>query len=63
MDLQAIISTVVRHGLSLLGAALVAKGYLGADDATAIVEQLSGVVLAVGMAVWSYIRTTKLKNK
>ena len=60
MDLTLIIGSILRHGLSALGAYLVTKGYLDADSVSSIVEQLVGGVLAAGTIGWSVYRSKKL---
>lgn len=60
MELKVIIGSILRHGLSALGALLVAKGYVGADEVGGLVEVVSGAILAVGTVVYSYTRTKKL---
>lgn len=62
MDLSAIFGAILRHGLTAGGAYLVSKGYIGPDDATNLVDVLSGAFLTVGGLVWSYIRTKKFKG-
>jgi len=60
MELTVIIGSILRHALSALGAYLVAKGYVDADTAGGLVEQLVGGALAVGTIGWSVFRTKKL---
>lgn len=60
MNLTVIIGSILRHGLSALGAYLVTKGYLDADSVSGIVEQLVGGILAAGTIGWSVYRSKKL---
>jgi len=60
MELTVIIGSILRHALSALGAYLVAKGYVDADTAGGLVEQVAGGLLAVGTVAWSVFRTKKL---
>lgn len=60
MDIKTIIGSIVRHGLSALGAILVAKGYVAPGEVGSLVELVSGAVLGVGTVVYSYYRTKKL---
>ena len=60
MDLTVIVGSILRHGISALGAYLVAKGYVSADEISGLVEQLVGGVLAVGVIAWSYLSRKKL---
>lgn len=60
MDLTVIIGSILRHGLSALGAYMVTKGYVDADTVAGLVEQLLGGILAVGTIGWSVYRSKKL---
>lgn len=62
MNLTVIIGSILRHGLSALGAYLVTKGYLDADSVSGIVEQLVGGILAAGTIGWSVYRSKKLEK-
>lgn len=62
MDLSIIIGSILRHGLSALGAYLVASGYLDSDAVGGFVESTVGAVLALGTVGWSIYRTKKLKK-
>ena len=63
MDLTVIVGSILRHGISALGAYLVAKGYVSADEVSGMVETLTGAVLALGTVGWSVWRSNKLKAK
>ena len=63
MDLTVIVGSILRHGISALGAYLVAKGYVSADEISGLVETLTGAVLALGTVGWSVWRSNKLKAK
>ena len=52
MNLTVIIGSILRHGLSALGAYLVAKGYVDADTIGGLVEQALGGLLAAGTVAW-----------
>jgi hypothetical protein len=60
MDIKVIVGSIVRHGLSALGAFLVAAGYVSADEVSGLVEVVSGAVIALGTVGWSVYRTKKL---
>jgi len=60
MNLTVIIGSILRHGLSALGAYLVAKGYVDADTIGGLVEQAVGGLLAAGTVGWSIYRTKNL---
>ena len=60
MDLTVIIGSILRHGLSALGAYMVTKGYVDADTVAGLVEQLLGGILAAGTIGWSVYRSKKL---
>ena len=62
MNLTVIIGSILRHGLSALGAYLVTKGYLDANSVSGIVEQLVGGILAAGTIGWSVYRSKKLEK-
>jgi len=52
--------TVLRHGATAIGAWLVSKGYLDADTAASLVEQISGVALIVLAGILSYFKAKKV---
>lgn len=60
MEIKVIVGSILRHGLSALGAYLVAKGYVTADEVSSLVEVVSGAILAVGTVGWSVYRSKKL---
>lgn len=62
MEIKVIIGSILRHGLSALGAYLVAAGFITPDEVTGLVEVLSGAIIAVGTIGWSVYRTNKLKK-
>lgn len=51
----AILAGVVRHVLTTLGGMLVAKGYIGADAAAALVDWGVGGALLLGGIAWSIL--------
>ena len=53
--MQAIILSLIRHGLTAAGGALIAKGY--ADQAG--VDQLVGAVVALAGGAWSIYEKVK----
>lgn len=59
--IQALFGTLVRHGLSFLGAWLVSKGLIDAEAASSLTETLTGVALTVLALALSYMGRTKNK--
>lgn len=51
--METIIGGIIRALLSSLGGWLVAKGYVDADTASSLVNQLAGVAAIVVVIVWS----------
>lgn len=60
MEIKTIVGSIIRHGLSALGAYLVTAGYVSADQVAGLVEVVSGAILAVGTVIWSVYRSKKL---
>ena len=50
-----IVTTVVRHALTMLAGGLIADGTLSDVDAQAISQAISGAVLTVAVIAWSII--------
>lgn len=62
MELTVIIGSILRHGITALGAYLVTKGYIEPDAVAGFVEAIVGGVLALGGLAYSVYRTKKLKS-
>lgn len=62
MELTVIIGSILRHGLTALGAYLVAKGYIEPDAVGGFVENIAGGILTLGTLGYSIYRTKKLKS-
>lgn len=62
MELTVIIGSIIRHGLTAVGAILVTKGYIEPDAVSGAVESVTGAVLTIGGLVWSAWRTKQLKK-
>ena len=50
---------IIRHALTVIGGALVAKGYIGEE----ISEEIIGIVISVAGIVWSYAAKRKAEAK
>jgi len=61
-NIKVIIGSIVRHSLSAIGAFLVTKGYVTADEVTGLVEVIAGAILALGTVGWSVYRSKKVES-
>jgi len=59
-DLKPFLNSAIRHGLTLLGGALMAKGAITSAGAESVVEGLSGLLVGVVGLAWSQLHVGRL---
>lgn len=67
MNLKTVLGLMARHALTAVGGALVAKGYVSADEAHVLVnvssELIVGAVMTAGGLVWSYVQKKRAQQQ
>jgi hypothetical protein len=53
---KAWLGSAIRHGITIVGAWLVTRGWLGASQSNGFVEELSGILLCAAMFGWSILQ-------